>query len=387
MANQKSYDIAVIFPEWYSFLNDVMESILGIRGIRHHCHFRNFVSKDFNLPVEFPQGYQPDGIICSYDDDSYEAEWLNALGIPIVNIFSSDKKTHPTVSSSYESVSKLVVDHFSALGYQEIGLLHTLGMATAEKMRQAFEEKCSKLNIPFWAIPVPDGIPAGDWSKLEQTAPGLKEKLLGCHRKTGIFTSHDTRGRLLADYCTELGIAVPDRVGILGRFDSINARLCTPELSSVIMPSKRIGTEAVQFLVQLIEGKEVANQHICVETSEIRVRESTVGKDNPDMIVLRARQLIREKSCEGITVDELAQALPIARSTFEKRYRALTGMSPAQEIRKIRENTARELLLTTQQSIEEIASNIGFTDPRPFVVFFKREVGMTPGEFRKENCG
>jgi len=79
--------------------------------------------------------------------------------------------------------------------------------------------------------------------------------------------------------------------------------------------------------------------------------------------------MIRENSCKGLTVEELIQALPIARSTFEKRYQALTGSTPAAEIRKIRIEKARQLLLTSKKTIDEIAADVGFNDARPFVVF------------------
>ncbi|NWK55848.1 substrate-binding domain-containing protein [Verrucomicrobiaceae bacterium N1E253] len=383
MGTDKRYDIAIIFPDWYAFLHDAMEGVLEIRGIRRHCHFRNFISKDFSQAVDFPKGYRPDGIIVSYDADHMDAPWLEELDIPVVNIFSSTNRIFPTVGVCPVSMAQTIVEHFSTLGFQTLGITGTIHQTHSSPVHQHIIEECTARGMDHWYVEVPDGIHAGAWHMLEEHAPDLKEKLLLSSAKTGVYTVHDMRGRLVADYCTELGIKVPEQVGILGRFDSINARLCTPELSSIVMPARQIGGQAIQLLIQLIDGSPVDELYPMVEVHEVRVRESTVGKSDPDMIALQARTIIREKACKGLTVDELIQSLPLARSTFEKRYRALTGSSPAQEIRKIRVEKARQLLLTSKKTIDEIAYEVGFTDPRPFVVFFKREVGETPGGFRK----
>lgn len=378
----KSYDIAVIFPDWYAYLYDVMDGILEIHGIRHHCRFRNFISTDFNEPVEFPKGYKPDGILVSYDDDHYDGRWLADYGVPVVNIFSSIKHQFPTVRTCPQSLGKLIVEHFSTLDFECIGILGTINQTHLSDIHQAIIYECEQRNLPHWYMEIPDGIHAGWWSQLEEHAPDLKGKLLNSEKRTGIYTTHDMRGRLIADYCTDLGVRVPEDIGILGRFNSINARLCTPELSSIVMPAKEVGTQAIQLLIDQIEGSPIDDLYPLVKITEVRVRQSTVGTSSPDIIALQARAIIRENACKGITVEELIQLLPIARSTFEKRYVALTGSTPAAEIRKIRIDKARKLLLTSRKSIDKIACEVGFTDARPFVVFFKREVKQTPGDFR-----
>ena len=384
MKATKQYNIAVIFPNWYAYLNDIIEGLLAIHSIRSHCRFLNIISDDMNQPVEFPHGFKPDGILVSYDDDIVDAKWLDELGVPIVNIFSSIKKSHPTVGMDIQSVAVLAVDHFIQLNFEKIGMLGTHESSSTPKFYEAFGAECAKRKIPFWKIDFTDGVMPGEWARLEKEAPGLKQILLNPGGRTGIFTSQDMRGRLLIDYCRDLGVNVPEDIGVLGRFDTLNARLSTPELSSIVAPTTEIGTHAMQLLINLIEGESVQNPHIQVDVKQVKVRASTISEADPDMVVLHARTIIRNCSCNGLTVDELVQSLPIARSTFEKRYRAMTGSSAAHHIREIRVKTARQLLLTTKRPIDEIASDIGFNDARPFVVFFKRETGETPGEFRKK---
>ena len=384
MPSKKNYEIAVILPSMYQFLYEVMEGVLAIRGVRHHCNFRHFLLNEEHDKVDFPKGYQPDGAIVSYNDDSEDrVQWLFGLQIPIVNVFNSTNPIHPSVFTSPESLAKVIVEHFITLQFEEIGVLSTAELTLCDPVSEHIKSLCEQQNVPTWEIPVSDDNNHQDFRKLSTEAPTLKDKLTDRTTRCGIYTTHDARGRLLADYCAELGVSVPDKIGILGRFDSIHARLSTPELSSLAVPAREIGEQAIQLLIGLIEKKVDLNEHIAIDIKEIRVRESTIGKDNTDLAILKARQMIREQSTRGITVDEIVQSMPMARSTFEKRYRALTGAAPAQDIRNFRQNAARELLLTTSLSVEDISLKVGFTDPRPFVVFFKREAGLTPGEFRK----
>lgn len=380
----KTYNIAVIFPDWYTFLYDAIEGILAVHSIRQHCRFRNFISLDFSHAIEFPDGYEPDGLLVCYDEDRIDADWIDEVGVPVVNLYSTLKKHHPSVTTDTNSIAKQAVEHFAALGYAAFGYLRTRGQPSAAMIERALRDHCQQNNLPFWTVIIPDGIMTGAWQELENEAPLLKKKLVRPEGRTGIYAGHDMRGRLLVDYCTDLGINIPEDIGVLGRFDSINARLCTPELSSIVVPGKKIGVRAIQLLIELITGKEPSDLHPTLEATEIRVRQSTVQESDPDMVVIRARSIIRENACKGLTVDELIQSLPVARSTFEKRHRALTGSSPAQDIREARVAKSRELLLTTRKAIDEIAAEVGFSDARPFVVFFKREVGETPGEFRKK---
>ena len=382
MESAKHYNIAVIFPRWYSFLNEVMEGVLGIHSIRKHCRFRHFSTTDFNQPVVFPQGYQPDAILVSYDEGYFDAGWLEQFNVPIVNVFSSDSNKHPSVSIDTDSIAKIIVDHFTALGFDQIGFLRTQDQPFTQVIDATIKKECEGRNVPYWSVSIPDGIQTGEWSSLEELAPELKQHLLKSEGRTGIYANHDMRGRLLVDYCMDLGVSVPEKIGVLGRFDTINARLCTPELSSIVVPAKQIGREAILLMMKLLGENETDDLHPKVKVTELRVRESTVLGTDPDMVVLHARSVIRDSACSGLTVDELIQSLPLSRSAFEKRYRALMGVSPAQDIRKVRGKTARELLLTTKKTIEEVATEIGFTDARSFVVFFKREVGETPGGFR-----
>ena len=45
---------------------------------------------------------------------------------------------------------------------------------------------------------------------------------------------------------------------------------------------------------------------------------------------------------------------------------------------------AKELLLTTDMSVAQVADTLHYSNVQNFIRFFSREVGMTPGKYKKE---
>ncbi|MGW4502054.1 helix-turn-helix domain-containing protein [Micromonospora sp. NPDC004336] len=74
----------------------------------------------------------------------------------------------------------------------------------------------------------------------------------------------------------------------------------------------------------------------------------------------------------GVSVRHLNDAVPLA-----------TGTTPARLIRRARVLEAKRLLTGTDLTVAAIAARLGFADPAYFCRFFRREVGDSPGAFRR----
>lgn len=74
--------------------------------------------------------------------------------------------------------------------------------------------------------------------------------------------------------------------------------------------------------------------------------------------------------------------LNISKSYFHKLYLKVFGVSFMQDLQQSRLNRARQLLLTTSMLLPEIAEQCGY-DYYNFMRFFKKEMGMTPTQYRK----
>ena len=98
-----------------------------------------------------------------------------------------------------------------------------------------------------------------------------------------------------------------------------------------------------------------------------------------------AARTIRERACHGLTVDELVNALKTSRSIFYQRFHDVLGRSPHYEILRVQLDRVKSLLAQTELPLKEIAGMAGFNNPNYLNVAFKREMGVTPGEYREQH--
>ncbi len=97
----------------------------------------------------------------------------------------------------------------------------------------------------------------------------------------------------------------------------------------------------------------------------------------------RLAQIVEERAFENIDFEKLAQDLKMSPATLRRKCVALLGIAPKYYQLQLRIDRAKELLVSTSKSIEEIARSVGYEDSFYFSrLFFKRE-HRSPSEFRK----
>ena len=78
----------------------------------------------------------------------------------------------------------------------------------------------------------------------------------------------------------------------------------------------------------------------------------------------------------------LAQKARMSRRTFERRFFEATGASPGDWLNEQRIEAAKELLTTTQRSMEEIAEAVGLGGAHALRHHFRRRIGSSPTDYR-----
>jgi AraC-like DNA-binding protein len=90
-----------------------------------------------------------------------------------------------------------------------------------------------------------------------------------------------------------------------------------------------------------------------------------------------------ERLARPFSVEELAARWGMSRSQFTHHFRRLTGGSPAARVLAVRLAEVARRLIESDETLARIAQSCGFADANHLGKVFKRERGLTPGEFRR----
>ena len=105
-----------------------------------------------------------------------------------------------------------------------------------------------------------------------------------------------------------------------------------------------------------------------------------------DSAVVRARLYLEEHfSDPNLMLQNAAEEVHLSQSHLSTIFAQETGMTFTQYLTALRIAKARELLETTELRSFQIAGEVGYNDAHYFSYMFKRSVGMTPGEYRRES--
>ena len=91
---------------------------------------------------------------------------------------------------------------------------------------------------------------------------------------------------------------------------------------------------------------------------------------------------LRENLSSPLTVPELAGMAGFSPSHFSARFRAATGFSVLEYLKRLRMARARQILIVTENSIAEIAAAVGYPDSFYFSRQFSAVNHTSPSEFR-----
>jgi AraC-like DNA-binding protein len=95
------------------------------------------------------------------------------------------------------------------------------------------------------------------------------------------------------------------------------------------------------------------------------------------------RNLLDQHITSTTSIRDLARQAHMSESHFSHQVKTLLGVAPKQYVREQRITRAIDLLCTSDLSVEEIATLLGYDAPTSFFRAFKRATGRTPGSFRR----
>ncbi len=339
------------------------------------------------IDESFAGNWKFDGAIARIETDRM-ARIITAMNVPTVDVSAARLiQGIPWVETDDEAITRLALDHLKDCGLQNFAFFGDPFYNWSIWRQQNFERILGRPDVirsRIFSLPSRMEPRVRWWTQRE----AIRDWLRSLPKPVGIFACYDACGQQLLEICRYYDFKVPGDIAVIGvDNDELLCELATPSMSSVIPNSLRTGAYAAEILDRMMRGEKLAGRKHSIEPLGVRKRISTDVLSVGDHHIAEAVAFIRQNAHKNIRVEDVLGIVPFSRRVLEAKFRRALNRTPHQEILRVRTHAVRELLLETNMSLSEISEALGIEHPEYLSVFFKKETGLTPREYRDQIRG
>jgi LacI family transcriptional regulator len=381
--------VAVIMNTHLPYDRKIIQGIAAY--MRTNARWSVYVESEPTHRIPALHAWHGDGLIVDFDDRRV-ANAITGLRTPVVGLgggrgwFDPRKGRIPYFETDNAAIGRMAAQHLLDQGFTNFaycGFSPTRVNIWSKIRSDAFIKRVTEAGCNFSVFHGRCSTPRY-WDKLQVE---LISWLRTLPRPVGIAACNDARARHVLEACRVIGARVPDDVAVVGvDNDEIICELATPPLSSIEQGAFHLGFEAARLLNRMILGGQPDRLRYLIEPSGVVSRQSTDLLAVADPEVASALRLIREQACTGLQVEKVVAAANVSRSTLDTRFKVVIGRTIAQEIQRVKLETAKRLLSRTTMPLKQVARTAGYANVQYLASIVRKNTGQTPACFRSERA-
>lgn len=307
-------------------------------------------------------------------------------GVPVVNVWPSSPARHlvPGVFPDSKMTGRLIAEHLLARGFRTFATLTSPKNVDNDLELKEIARLVGEAGFPCDSRQIPQN-PWQDLARWRKTERKIDQWMDVWKPPIGVYIGMEGCGRMVVQACHRRGWRVPADVAIIaGKNEPTLCEHPRPSLTSIEIGYDRIGYEAARLLDRLMDGEASPQAPILLPPQGLVVRESTDFFAVDNELVASALAYISANSHRPIGPDDVARAVGAETRTLQNYFRKILDRPVATEIRRVRIERAKRELAQSNRPISEIAREVGFGDSLRLYEVFRRELGVTPSEYRKQ---
>lgn len=257
LLNHRTYFIGVIVPSIISpFHGEVVQNIEACLSKENYkmllCNSNNKTETEKEY-VSMLKRNQVDGMIVgTHNNHSDIMEEYSNLNMPVVAVDRYLGDQVVTVSCDNYRVGQLATRHLLEKGCRNILCIRgdsRLKMPGNDRS-QAYRDVMKEEGLPVMVLEVPFVKPLVEKQKL------IYDMLNAHPELDGIFAGDDSLAVIALQIAREKGIPVPEKLKVIGVDGAKQTMSYVPELTTIQQPIEEISKQAVEKLIDLIEGRK-----------------------------------------------------------------------------------------------------------------------------------
>lgn len=334
--------------------------------------------------LKWAKEWRADGIIGQLYNEM-EEEFIDG-GIPVIaQDFKERFSKIPNITGSYHETGVMGAKYFVNKGYYNFAFYGFNNIVWSRERAEGFESAIRKAGYEVNYFEHKKSRSTDIWYYKSKS---LSKWLINLPKPVALMACDDNQGVHILEACNHNNIRVPQEVAVLGVDNDVTlCELSDPPLSSIVLDIERAGFEATRVLHEMICSGEKNFEDVIVAPVKVMTRSSTDLFASSDVYVAEALTFIHKNIDRNILVDHVVKEVPLSRRALEKRFLQVTGHPVYKYISKVRMEKLAQKLLSSDQSIFEIAVDLGFQDNNNIARQFKQLMGYAPGEYRKRFGG
>jgi transcriptional regulator GlxA family with amidase domain len=141
--------------------------------------------------------------------------------------------------------------------------------------------------------------------------------------------------------------------------------------------------------IGLKEARQVARTYLLDwrDDGQLPFASLLVAKQVEDALIRRCQKWAALNYQNPSPAAAMMRLVDLPERSFVRRFKKATGMSPIEYVHRLRLEEAKQMLEAGDDSIDAVAAEVGYQDPRFLERLFHRYVGLTPAQYRRRFGG
>ncbi|NCB94302.1 MAG: AraC family transcriptional regulator [Clostridia bacterium] len=157
----------------------------------------------------------------------------------------------------------------------------------------------------------------------------------------------------------------------------------TAEAASVLIEYEQFSKK-----LQVLETIDEVNQMFINLISEVVEKLQSYAMEKHEGIINQIKTYVEENCGQiSLSMNEISEHINMSATYLGRMFKQVTGSTFTEYLTKYRLDTACGLLRETDMTVNDISDRVGFTNSSYFYIVFKKNVGCTPNQYRKQNLG
>ena len=345
---------------------------------RMPLYYRESIGMDGIL--QWAKEWEADGIVGQLYNDIEVDKFLKSGISVIAQDFKERFKEIPNITGAYREAGVMGAEYFLKKGFKNFAFYGFNDIVWSRERAEGFEER---VNASGYEVHYFEHKMSRSTDLWYYKSNSLSQWLKSLPKPIAIMTCDDNQGLHITEACRQIKIRIPEEIAVLGvDNDEMLCELSDPPLSSIALDNEKGGYDSARLLQEMIQGRKTYDD-IVVKPTHVITRRSTDIYATNDVHIASTLRFIHKNVEKNLQVNEVVKQVPLSRRSLEKRFLQITGLPIYKYIFNLRMEKFTQKLLETDQTIFEIALDMGLNDSKNIARQFKQVKGCNPIEYRK----